>query len=135
MTNAVQMKVTILRKALSLLNNPLSHVIGSSETEKVLSTVFSHVRSGVFDSCVCVFLLDYSESHSMFNVLVSSVQVHLRFCAHGFHPGAQSMFSLLSSLRLCVRAWIFMFITRHSILFMFIKSLTLCVSFSCYSME
>ena len=49
------MKVTILRKALSLLNNPLSHVIGSSETEKVLSTVFSHVRSGVFDSCVCFY--------------------------------------------------------------------------------
>ena len=42
----------------------------------------------------------------MFNALVSSVQVHLRFCAHGFHPGAQSMFLSLSVCA-CVRAWIF----------------------------
>jgi hypothetical protein len=57
-------------------------------TEMVLKTVFSHVRSGVFDSCV----LFNSESHRMFNTLrvysVFSSSLFV-FCAHGFDPGAQ----------------------------------------------
>jgi hypothetical protein len=63
MMNAVQMVVIILKKNLFLRINQCDLI----ETEMVLETVLSHVRSGVFDSC---FIENkYSESHSMFNTL------------------------------------------------------------------